>query len=282
MNIFLKVITSLGFLTVIIQFLGIPHSWKEIITVIVGVAVMLVAFFIDRITLFLQKREDTRYREEAPSHTSRQAVSPFSTPLSAVAEAFTETQDVKRTVAHVPAPVPVHAPLPSPVPTPPPTHAPVPHPAPAPHTVVPQSHTHVQEMARAFQRQNPAPYQAPATPTPSPIVVPVSPPTPAPKPIQASEYSSTPLSSLNGPAVALRIGRDNDNNEGEDESPKVQSKVKAPQKPIASATVGGSEKKKVTKKTKVVTSSVTVPVEDPVPAKPKSRKKSSPKETKEE
>ncbi len=284
MNIFLKIITSLGFLTVITQFLGIPHSWKEVITVIIGVAVMLVAFFIDRITLFLQKREDGRY-QEAPSHSgTRQTVSPFSTSLSTVTEAFSEVSQA----THTPAP------LPTPAPTQ--TNAqpyreqrhmmppPAPSPVPASHAVVPQSHTHVQEMAHMFQRQTPQ-----AAPTLNSTSATSTPPTPAaavpkpvspPQPIQASRYSSTPLSSLNAPAVALRINHEDDEDGAEQKS--VVKTVPVP--PVSTPTAIVEKKKAVRapKKTKINVAHV-APVEEPAPVKPKSRKKpAAPKVTKEE
>ena len=308
MNIFLKIITSLGFLTVIVQFLGIPHSWKEIISVVIGVAVMLVAFFIDRITLFLQNREDTRYREDASPRTSRQAVSAFSTPLSTVTEAFSE-------VAHT-----HHAPVPpvtesrparqeyrheqvqqsqevkrTPVPVPVPIHVPVPHPVPAPHTTVPQSHTHVQEMARVFQRQNstpatqpqqtpPATVSAPSVTTapavskpvsiPEPVASkPASPPQSQPmQPIKASQYSSTPLSSLNAPAVALHIVRE----------AKSEQKVKSPRKVGTAEADAVGEKKKASSAKKSKEVNVKESAEVLAPTKPKSRKKTAAPKPKED
>lgn len=300
MNIFLKIITSLGFLTVITQFLGIPHAWKEMITVVVGVVIMLVAFFIDRITLFLQQREDARQRggdrqSEYGHRNTHQAVAPFATSLTDVGEAFTgvstreraePVQSQQRPERHQPVQGPVATGMPA-------AHAhahfiqPDPEPTPVTHTPVPQSHVQVQEMARTFNKQTittpPVPVQSEqehhsghvSTPPPAPVKeivkeiaqTPVPPAASIPKPIRASRYSSTPLSSLNAPAVALHIAR-------------AEAETDAAQKPKKTASTSVSAVKKTKRSSSINTVSTAEPKEPTPPApapkvapKSKSRKK---------
>jgi hypothetical protein len=163
--------------------------------------------------------------------------------------------------------------------------------------IVPPSHTHVQEMARVFQKQQTQPVPTPAhsvhpVPRPIPSTPPVPPaPEPAvlvtpsiqvpaatvpkpvtpPQPIRASRYSSTPLSSLNAPAVALHIAHAEKET---DASLRDDEKKNSEKEDTRSVPKKKTVKKSKTKTTPASTpTSSTAPVATPLIVEKKSRKK---------